>query len=482
MNRKTIWTVLVLFLSLQMLPAQTLYSPNADIIPPCYNPDAHLGPLPFMPCPIDTPACLKHDSLKLSLQYPSGNRDKMEQFYNKLSEVMQKGEGNINILHIGGSHVQAGDLSHTLRTRLTEMVPNLVGDHGMLFPFRALKTNGPWNYRLNYEGRWQGTRNVLQTPLVDLGLSGTAAITADSSARLHLNLREEGKWDFTQLHIFGEASDPSVYPIVITQQGDTLYATQTLLQQKDYSIFNLYADGLNQPGYHFILPQADSVCTIAIQGLSKVKPEPVRKKGQKRPQPNYSPLDSAHYFVMRGLLPQSNRSGITYSESGINGASVPSWLRCSEQHFCDELSAISPDLVIFGIGINDANVPKAEFDSIEFKAQYRELIGRIHKINPNACFLFITNNDCWLNTPRIRRVPNPNTATIVEAFYALAREHDSALFDVFGLMGGFKSADKWVKAGMMKKDHIHFTRQGYFLTGNLLYNALLRDMLQRTKE
>lgn len=431
--------------------------------------------MPLTPVDIDTPRCMKRDSALLALQYPSGNRLEMSRFYSKLEKVISSHEGRIHILHIGGSHVQAGDLSHTLRTRLTEMAHDMNGDHGLLYPFRAVKTNGPFNYRLGYNGRWTGTRNVQQIPLVNLGLSGCAAFTADSAARLMLNLREEGKWDFNQLHIFGEASDSTVYPIVITSRGDTLRSTQTQMLC-GYDIFTLKADGLDQPGYRFLLPEADSACTIAFEGLGSVAKEPVKKKGKKT-IPNYAPLDSAHHFVMRGIVPYSDRPGITYTECGVNGAALASWLRCSASRFERELSTLPPDLVIFGIGINDANVPKADFDTVVFKAQYRELIGRIRKVNPQTAFLFITNNDCWINTPRIRRIPNPNTPLVVKAFHELAREYDAAIFDVFALMGGHKSADRWVQANLMKKDHIHFTREGYFLLGDLIYNAILSDYL-----
>ena len=39
-------------------------------------------------------------------------------------------------------------------------------------------------------------------------------------------------------------------------------------------------------------------------------------------------------------------------------------------------------------------------------------------------------------------------------------------------MGGIKSSEKWVEAGLMKKDRIHFTNDGYSLIGDLLYNAI----------
>lgn len=437
--------------------------------------------LVLQPIAIDTPTCLAIDTINRALIYPGESRQGMEHFYSKLNTLLTKDNTtkpaltSLHILHMGGSHIQAGDISHQLRTHLTEMAPNMVGDRGLLFPFRAIQTNGPLNYGLSYTGRWTGSRCISQMPDIQLGLSGAAAITSDSAASLTLNLRESGKWNYDQLHILGEASDSTVYPIVITQEGDTIYSTRHLAKA-DHDIFNFMADGIYRPGYHFILPKSDSLCTITFVGLGKVKPAPIAKKKGRKPTPNYQPLDSAHHFIFRGILPQSSRIGITYTESGINGAAVPSWLRCNPERFKQELELLPPDLVILAIGINDANVPPADFDTAQFKANYRTLISRIREVNPQASLLFFTNNDCWINTPRMRRQPNPNTRKAVKAFYSLAAEYNTAVFDEFSLMGGYKSAEKWVKAQLLKKDHIHFTSPGYFLFGDLLYNAIINDI------
>jgi len=432
----------------------------------------------FTPAPVESASCVSTDSVTLSLQF-SGSHDAFDKLYQKLDDVITTHNGRINILHIGGSHVQAGEFSHTVRTRLTEMAPGLNGDHGLLFPFRAIKTNGPANYKLSYEGRWTSSRNVQFNPPTELGLSGAAAITSDREARLYLDLRENGKWAFDQLHIFGESSHRDVYPILITAKGDTIESTQTWMGHS-YSIFDLPADGLNLQGYHFILPDTMSACTITFRGLKKVAPEPVmpKKKGAKKPEPNYNPLDSAFHFVLTGILPQSNRPGITYTESGVNGASLPSWLRCSEKHFTEELGTMPPDLVIFGIGINDANIPTTDFDPNVFKARYRQLIQRIRKVNPQATFIFITNNSCWYVSKARKKSSNPNTPRVAQAFRELAREYNAALFDVFAIQGGMGSNEAWAQAGLMQRDHLHFTRNGYILIGNLLYNAILADYLK----
>ena len=89
--------------------------------------------------------------------------------------------------------------------------------------------------------------------------------------------------------------------------------------------------------------------------------------------------------------------------------------------------------------------------------------------------LFITNNDCAFTVGKGRRakkIANPNTERVRQAMIELATELNGAVFDVYGLMGGIKSSEKWVEAGLMKKDRIHFTNEGYVLVGDLLYNAI----------
>lgn len=360
----------------------------------------------------------------------------------------------VNILHIGGSHVQAGELSNTIRMHFEP-----AGDRGLLFPFRAIKTNGPSSYRFDYTGMWKGERNVFQNPEVELGLAGAAAITSDKNATITLRLRDEGRWDFGQLTILGESSDSTVIPYLTTQAGDTLWADPILSRIADV-----------KGTWVYLLPQPDSVVTLQIQGLVRnVSPQQDRK--------TYKPLADKHYFVLRGFLPTSSRMGVTFTESGVNGASLPSWLRCSE-HFEQELSLLPPDLVIFGIGINDAHVSEAEFDPEVFKQRYRDLISRIRAISPDCCLLWITNNDCAIKHGRGRKTyytPNKNGARVQKAMMELAEEYNGAVLDVYALMGELSSSVKWVKEGLMQRDRVHFTHDGYQLIGHILYDALAQD-------
>lgn len=391
------------------------------------------------------------------LQFP-GKNDGLRRFYDKLhalrTDTMPFSADEVNILHIGGSHVQGGVLSNTIRMQLEPS-----GDRGICFPFRAINTNSPANYRFDYTGLWKGSRNVAKQPDAELGLAGAAAITSDKEATLTLRMRDEGKWDFNQLILLGQSSDPTVIPYLTTQRGDTLWADPILSKVAD-------VDGI----WVYQLLSPDSVVTLNLKGLTRtVKPNIQRQ--------DYLPLEDSHYFILRGMIPTSWRHGITYVEAGINGASLESWERCN-YHFEQELSLLPPDLVIFGIGINDAHVPYNEFNPEVFKERYRQLIQRIRTVNPECCFIWLTNNDSAVRHGRGRRryyTPNQNGARVQTAMKQLAEEYDGGVIDVFALMGGLGSVEKWIKQDLMKRDHIHFTKEGYELIGNIIYKAIAED-------
>lgn len=377
--------------------------------------------------------CVKIDSARLF--FPT-NHEGFEVFYKKLDRQLRHASNRINILHIGGSHVQAGTLTNRLRTNLSNITDSLnsfytkAADRGIIFPFATMKTNCPTDYTTSTTGQWSASRCISATPDAVLGLSGAAIITTDSNATLSVKIHDEA-YAFEQIRVLGYSTSKGTHPLVIVG-NDTIYPS---LRDR-------------QSGFLFHLPSPTTFCRIAFSNVRE-----------------YSP------FVVRGLMPISKRNGITYNESGINGASVPSWLGCKAMK--EELSLLPPDLVIFGIGINDAATSYDGFSPEQFKDNYRMLIERILTINPKAALLFITNNDCN-QTMRIRR-PNLNTPRVEEAFKELAAEYNGCVFNLYQTMGGQGSAANWVSQGLMQSDRVHFTNKGYNLIGDLIYNAIIND-------
>ena len=75
---------------------------------------------------------IQYDSTRLE---HFDNNANLTKFYNKLDKLCFSGNENISILHIGGSHIQAGIWSWALRKKFEEMMPGMEGAPGLVFPF-----------------------------------------------------------------------------------------------------------------------------------------------------------------------------------------------------------------------------------------------------------------------------------------------------------------------------------------------------------
>ena len=176
-------------------------------------------------------------------------------------------------------------------------------------------------------------------------------------------------------------------------------------------------------------------------------------------------------FTMTGVISESDYPGIVYTNVGINGARIAHYFEEVCPLFEKELAFLKPDLVIFAIGINDANVEK--FDDKTFRNNYDILIERIRRVNPNVAFIFETNNDMYRKVRKRRYVQHPVGEQARKAFFQLAEKHKAGVWDKFSLMGGLGSMAKWEKASLAKKDKIHFNMAGYHLLGDMFYKALI---------
>ena len=96
------------------------------------------------------------------LQYP-GDSLAMERFFDKLDALLLTGEGHVSIMHIGGSHVQAGVFSQQMRDNLLQLDPGITAGRGLVFPY--MKTNPPCSYLISSTGEWSYCRNAVRRRL-----------------------------------------------------------------------------------------------------------------------------------------------------------------------------------------------------------------------------------------------------------------------------------------------------------------------------
>lgn len=379
-----------------------------------------------------------------AILYP-GDSLPMERFFQKMDSVVFFGEGNVSIMHIGGSHVQAGVFTQQFRDNLLSIGSDLMGGQYFVFPFSTGGTNNPSHYIVRSTGNWTYCRNaVYRETDKRMGLAGAAVTTNDSTATVSIMTREKHpndltpNFDFNKVTIVGFSETENVIPLV---------------SYDGMNIQGRYDD--RKSTYTFFLPNfTDSICIL----FDSVPGE----------------------FTLTGVLLENDMPGISVHGVGVNGASVPSYLRCDD--FERDLDLIRPDLIIFGIGINDA--AEKSFEKHSFKKNYDELIKVIKRVNPDCALLFMTNNDSYKKVKvkrKTRYEVNPNGKIVEDAFMEMGKQYNAAVWDQFDIMGGLKSMQDWEKADLAKKDKIHFTDEGYMLLGDLLYNALITRYIEHVK-
>ena len=358
----------------------------------------------------------------------------LHSFFIKMDSAVKYNNQKVSILHMGGSHIQADIYSNRLRTNLLAFHPNLEGERGFLFPFSAASTNNPKNYQTSYSGIWETTKNIQKDITRCLGIGGIVITTTDSLAEITIKLRnlENPKTYFNRVRIIG--INKNYLPLVYT---DSL------------QYFTGNFDSISS-SYLFDLKNLKDTFTLKLKSLDSIE----------------------RSFSIEGIILENDQLGLSYHSIGVNGASVPSFLKSD---FLErDLKLLKPDLVILSIGINDA--VGEDFDVLKFKSNYDTLIQRIKSAVPNVSILFTTNNDSFRKKGRKYYV-NTNGLLVRTAFFELAEKHHAAVWDLFSIMGGLSSMKHWETAGLTAKDKVHFKTEGYNIIGDLLFNALIKEYI-----
>ena len=382
------------------------------------------------------PATPRYQPSQACMTYPSGDSTAFDHFFSLLDDYIFNGSDNrFTILHMGGSHIQAGVFTNKTRSNLLRLYPDLISARGMLFPFHIAGTNNPVSYKSSHTGKWTYCKNTQLNAQYGMGILGMCGVPADTNSTASISMRNNDSISFTfsTLYLLGYCDSGWVRPKIIYLDTLTAYG------QYDTNI----------SAYCFRLDTNIDAFTVAFESISDTVWE---------------------NFYLRGFYADHHRGGLSYVDIGVNGASVPSYLRC--EYLEKDLRLLKPDLCIFSIGINDAS--GTDFDTAVFIQNYKQLITRIRSVAPDCQVLFTTNNDSYRKVKR-SYINNPNGLLVEYAFRSLAAYYHTGMFDWFAYMGGLKSMAEWEKEGLAKKDKIHFTNAGYIIWGDVLYNVILQE-------
>jgi lysophospholipase L1-like esterase len=365
-------------------------------------------------------------------------------FYEKLLKLQLHGTGHLNILHFGDSHIQADHLPNRMRYLLRGENTNWTeGDRGLIFPFAVAKSNNPHSYIVDYSGEWSSVRNSLSNGNVsstklnsDLGLTGMSISTSDSKAMLKVLQPQTGYTTspFTRIRVFHSTGEH--IPKIVLKETDNLLH-QITNESLGYTLFMLKEP---MDSFSFVFDFTNhKLQEISIYGIS---------------------LETGY-------------AGSTYSALGVNGASVKGLLKSNLLE--KQLSVMNPSLIILSYGTNDVY---QNFNAVEFESDYTILIQRIRSVLPNVPILLTTPGDALKNrTQTINELPE-----VIDLIHKVASNNDCAVWDFYEVMGGNGSINQWFQAGLTNADKLHFTKKGYELQADLLFQALIQNYLNNIND
>lgn len=356
-------------------------------------------------------------------------------FYAKVDELREGKRNKVTVVHFGGSHIQAGFWTEVLMDGF-QGLGNFKGGGTYIFPFQIVKTNSPHFFKSFTTGKWIRKRSALAKEMCDnLGMAGMAGITNDSANTFGFKLQPNNHHQsFNSLRVYHNFN-PSFEFSIANQTGTHFIRTDDRVKGYTEFEFETFIDSVN-----FELVRKDTIIKD---------------------------------FMLKGFSIENSTPGFYYAAIGVNGASTASYLRC--QSFVNELATIPPDLVIFSIGVNDTH--DMNFSKEKFIANYDSLITLVKQASPNCTFLFNTTTDNFIR----RKTANKRPIKAQEAAYELMQKHNGAVYDLYAVMGGYKSIYKWYKAGLASKDRVHFNGRGYRILATLMFDAINRSYRYNSK-
>ena len=361
------------------------------------------------------------------------NDSALSGFYKKLDELQNGTRDKVVVVHIGDSHIQADYFSGMMREKLQRKFGN--AGRGLIFPYRAAKTNEPRNYTTKTNITWEAKRNVFPKLQLPIGIGGITIRTFDETAYLDFTIQDADSlnYAFSKIKVFHYKA-PDAFDLSVTDQSQTnlAYINSRITTPDFFTTEILLRDTTRSFQLHLI--KSDS-----------------------------TQLQSMIY----GVELENSQKGLVYNMVGVNGAMFAHY--DSSVYFVDQLVSLNPDLIIISLGTNEAFTKY--FNESEFAENISNVIAKIRISIPNANFLLTSPPDGY----RYRKYKNASVAKAVVVQKYFCEHNNAAFWDFYHLMGGYGSIYKWYTKGLAQRDYLHLTKAGYELQGHLLFNALMES-------
>ncbi len=370
----------------------------------------------------------------------------LHNFFAALDSLRAGKDTVVTIVQLGDSHIQAGHYSGRTMRLLQQQFGN--AGRGWIAPFKLSKTNEPDDYFISSVIReWVAGRCIQHNRKCPIGPGGIGIQSVSPSINFDISMAPNNGagYSFNQAVIYrGEKSMPML------PAGKMKDSIETILSQ------TACAPGVITDTFRI----SGLIDTLQLQSTR-------RKQGTDKLLPASS-FKNLYY----GFNLTNGQPGILYHSVGVNGAM---YVNYTDEDYVRQLALLNPSLLIISLGTNETFGRR--FNRSEFAGQIETFISLVKKQMPHTAILLTTPPECYkrvyVNKKRTY-VRNENTERAAKAIVDVARREGVACWDLFAATGGKNSSAKWHKAGLMGRDRVHFTKEGYQEQGTLLYRALMQ--------
>jgi LysM repeat protein len=416
------------------------------------------------------------------------NTSALVAFYERLYQLEQTKQGNLNIIHIGDSHIQADLFTARMRNKMQDSFGN--AGFGFTFPYSVAKTNNSAPIRFTASGDFQSVRNLYADTSKPVGLSGIALETKSNNFAIQLEVKDP-KYNFTRLKII-TPQNADLFDVSVSSKNtiiETKVPKRVTHKVKPGEVLGGIADKYNVSlkalkkanGLKSDLIRDGKVLTIPSKQLqprfiTKTEFVPIDLSPTifsndfqtEKPLNKIAivPNQEIKEFALNGLILGNNQAGVTYSGIGVNGAKSSDYNKFPL--FFEQLKALQPDLIIISLGTNES-FDKQTAD--QYFSQLDQMIASIKSKTPLATILVTTPPPSVLH----RKYTNTFIEDYAQKIKSSAHETGYAVWDLFEVFGGNKNIFKNAAKGLMARDKVHYSKAGYEKQADLFFEAFLKS-------
>lgn len=359
--------------------------------------------------------------------------DEFQRLLVSFRELQHSEKQTLSGLIVGDSHMQCEDFGIALRKYFQDSIHIPLAGKGFVFPYPLAKTSHRSDNHFWPAKDWHGCRFTKESNQCPWGIAGwTAHFSGDST---------EFSWENGSNFFAGDSL------ILFCAEATTKsFQIQISTKIQEWNIVN-YAD--KELGFKCLIREDCPRLNVKIIRTQK---------------------DSSE-FVLQGIVHKAKKMGLSMGITGTNGARLDHYLLNPE--FVRHLNVIKPDFLLISLGTNESF--SQSFDPGQVKIFLSSFLVKVKAAVPHTAIVLMGPPD-----HRWKRKSNPRILKINQVFNETAEQLGFVFWDQQKAMGGPGSVFLWRKKGLVTKDMVHFTPDGYKLQAQLLGRAIKHSLSQIT--